>query len=186
MSSHPAAIACGALGGGIERVAGDAPVHRLELRRRQAACRLPHRAGEAADTAAIDAALAATDATQFADRPILSLSGGERARVLLARVLAGEPAWILADEPLASLDPAHRFALLDLLRTQAGRGVGVGVVLHDLALAGTYADDAILLDGGHVVAHGHALDVLSPSRIAQVFRVRARRSGDALVIEGPL
>ena len=76
--------------------------------------------------------MAATDVTQFATRSARRLSGGERSRVLLARVLAGEPEWLLADEPLASLDPAHQLDVLDQLREVAARGAGVIVVLHDL------------------------------------------------------
>lgn len=134
--------------------------------------RLPHDAGVAADAAAIEAALAATDTTAFADRPVGELSGGERARVLLARVLAGEPDWLLADEPLASLDPAHQLDLLDRLRDQAAAGKGVVVVLHDLAQAARVADDAVLMAGGRVVASGAAGDVLTADRLGALFGVR--------------
>lgn len=134
--------------------------------------RLPHRSGPAADAAAIDAALTATDTTAFAARPIGELSGGERARVLLARVLAGEPDWLLADEPLASLDPAHQLDLLDRLRDQAARGTGVVVVLHDVAQAARIADDAILMAGGRIVAAGTAHEVLTVDRLGALFGVR--------------
>jgi iron complex transport system ATP-binding protein len=134
--------------------------------------RLPHRAGAMADAAAITAALDATDATLLADRRVGELSGGERARVLLARVLAGEPRWLLADEPLASLDPAHQLDLLDRLRTVARAGAGVAVVLHDLAQAARVADDAILMSGGKIVASGPAADILTPGRLGELFGVR--------------
>jgi iron complex transport system ATP-binding protein len=148
--------------------------------------RLPHRTSPAEDAAAIDRALDATDTRTFADRAILTLSGGERARVLLARVLAGDPHILLADEPLASLDPAHQFALLDLLRAQAVAGKGVGIVMHDLAHAARIADDVLLLDRGELVASGPADDVLTPNRIARVFGVVARRIDGALVLDGPV
>lgn len=133
--------------------------------------RLPHRTGAAEDLAAVLAAMAATDTEQFADRRIGELSGGERARVLLARVLAGEPGWLLADEPLASLDPAHQLDLLDRLRGQAASGVGVVVVLHDLMQAARVADDVLLLCDGRVLAAGPPDQVLTPDRLREAFGV---------------
>ncbi|HEX4694684.1 ABC transporter ATP-binding protein [Sphingomonas sp.] len=134
--------------------------------------RLPHRSGVVADEAAIANALAATDSAALADRRIGELSGGERARILLARVLAGEPRWLLADEPLASLDPAHQLDLLDRLRAVARGGAGVAVVLHNLAQAARVADDAVLMAGGRVVAAGPAPDILTPDRLGELFGVR--------------
>ncbi|MBB3873977.1 ABC transporter ATP-binding protein [Sphingomonas aquatilis] len=137
--------------------------------------RVPHRAPFAGpsptDRAAIDAALATTHAADLADRPIADLSGGERARVLLARVLAGEPDWLLADEPLASLDPAHQIDILDRLCGIAVAGRGVVLVLHDLAQAARIADDVILLRDGGIVAAGPASCTLTAARIAEVFDV---------------
>lgn len=135
--------------------------------------RAPHRSpfaaeGEA-DRDAIARALAATDATDLAERRVLTLSGGERARVLLARVLAGAPRWLLADEPLASLDPAHQLDLLDRLRVAADGGMGVVLVLHDLAQAARIADDILVLADGRVAA-----DTLDPATVARVFGVDAR------------
>lgn len=122
-----------------------------------------------ADRAAIADAMAATDTERFADRPTGELSGGERARVLLARVLAGTPDWLLADEPLASLDPAHQIDILDRFRAAAGRGCGVVLVLHDLNHAARIADDVALLSGGRLVAHGPVADTLTPQAIADIF-----------------
>lgn len=136
--------------------------------------RLPHRGrwGETdADRAAVTAALAATDMTALAGRGVERLSGGERGRALLARVLAGEPEWLLADEPLAGLDPAHQLDVLARLRAVAAAGRGVVLVLHDLHLAARVADDAILLRDGRVVASGPAADVLTTSLIAQAYGV---------------
>ena len=98
----------------------------------------------------------------FAQRPVSQLSGGERARALLARVLAGEPRWLLADEPLAALDLAHQLALLGTLRRLAAvEGTGVVLVLHDLALAMNHADRVLVLDRGALVADGPPEQALS-------------------------
>ncbi len=107
-----------------------------------------------ADEAAVARALYATDTTQFADRDAGSLSGGELSRVLLARALAGEPSWIIADEPLSHLDPAHQRDMLTTLQAVAQGGQGVLLVLHDLTLAHRIADRIVLLDRGALVASG--------------------------------
>lgn len=136
--------------------------------------RLAHRGrwGETdADRAAVAAALAATDMIALAARGVERLSGGERGRALLARVLAGEPDWLLADEPLAGLDPAHQLDVLARLRAVAAAGRGVVLVLHDLHLAARVADDAILLRDGRIVAAGPAADVLTAPLIARSYGV---------------
>lgn len=124
------------------------------------------------DQAAIEQALQDTNCTHLADRTALRLSGGEQRRVLLARVLAGGPDWLLADEPLAGLDLAHQYDTLALLRRCAAQGAGVVVVLHDLAHAAEIADDILLLKSGHIVAAGAAVDVLTPDHVSEVFGVR--------------
>jgi iron complex transport system ATP-binding protein len=137
--------------------------------------RLPH--GDRGETQ-VAAALAALDLTGLEHRPVSTLSGGERARALLARVLAGEPDWILADEPLAALDLAHQLALLARLREAAGRGAGVVLVLHDLALAMNHADRVVVLDRGAVEADGAPEEALSEETIASVWGVRASWLGE--------
>jgi len=133
----------------------------------------------AEDIAAVLSAMAATDTEQFAERRVGELSGGERARVLLARVLAGEPQWLLADEPLASLDPAHQLDLLDRLRGQAARGVGVVVVLHDLVQAARVADEILLLRDGRVFAFGPPDEVLTHQHLRDAFGVDVLLFADA-------
>jgi iron complex transport system ATP-binding protein len=137
--------------------------------------RLPHRDRGAAQ---VDAAIAALDLGGLAERPVSRLSGGEKARALLARVLAGEPRWILADEPLAALDLAHQLALLRHLRRAADERAGVVLVLHDLALAMNHADRVVVLAGGTKAADGAPEEALSAEIIEQVWRVPARWLGE--------
>ena len=137
--------------------------------------RVPHRdRGEVP----VAAALAALGLDHLAERPVSRLSGGERARALLARVLAGEPRWILADEPLAALDLAHQLALLAHLRRAAEAGVGVVLVLHDLALAMNHADRVIVLGTGKTAADGAPAEALSADVIERVWGVPVRWLGE--------
>jgi iron complex transport system ATP-binding protein len=127
---------------------------------------------------AIAAALAALDLEPLRARPVSQLSGGERARVLLARVLAGSPRWILADEPLAALDLAHQLRLAAHLRACAAAGQGVVVVLHDLALAMNHADRVLVLKEGRLIAQGPPAEALAPKVIAEGWSVSARWIGE--------
>ncbi|WP_336977941.1 ABC transporter ATP-binding protein [Altererythrobacter fulvus] len=157
----------------------------LSVRNLVALGRLPH--GDEGQEA-IEAALVACDLEGLATRPVSTLSGGEKARALLARVLAGQPRWILADEPLAALDLAHQLGLLATLRQAADAGAGVVLVLHDLALAMNHADRVLLLDKGELVADALPEDALSDVSIARVWGMTARWLGQpgarALVAEG--
>lgn len=137
--------------------------------------RLPH--GDAGKFA-VASALAATAMSDFAHRPVSTLSGGEKARALLARVLAGEPRWVLADEPLAALDLAHQLALLKVLRAEADRGTGVVLVLHDLALAMNHADRVLVLDNGTLKANSTPEEALSLQIIEDVWGIKARWLGE--------
>ncbi|MET4132168.1 iron complex transport system ATP-binding protein [Porphyrobacter sp. MBR-155] len=139
-------------------------------------------------TAAVEAALGALALEPLRNRPVSQLSGGERARVLLARVLAGEPRWILADEPLAALDLAHQLSLIAYFKACArveqggggqGPGQGVVVVLHDLAIAMNHADRVLVLKDGRLIADGPPETALAADVIAQGWGVAARWLGDA-------
>ena len=131
------------------------------------------------DAAAVEAALCAMDLVQLRGRQVSALSGGERARALAARVLAGAPSWILADEPLANLDLSHAAALVRRLRTEAAQGRGVVLVLHDLATAMNRADRVIVMDRGRVVADGRPEDALTEDLVGHVWNVPARWLGHA-------
>jgi iron complex transport system ATP-binding protein len=138
--------------------------------------RIPHMRGagtSADDRRAIAAAMSATATQDFAHRPVTQLSGGERARVLLARVLAGEPSWILADEPLANLDPGFQLDILNLLQQQAKAGKGVVAVLHDLHHAVRFADHILLLHEGRLFAQGSVEDVITAANLAHVYGIDA-------------
>lgn len=127
------------------------------------------------DAVAIDRAMAAAGVIDLADRDVTTLSGGERGRVLIARALAGEPEWLLADEPLTGLDPGHQLDAGELLRSLAhDQGKGVIVTLHDLSLAARIADRVIVMAAGKVLADGPPADALSPDVMARAYGVRAR------------
>ena len=140
--------------------------------------RLPWRTSREEDRVAVAETLSALDLAPLARRAVSSLSGGERARALLARVLAGRPRWILADEPLAALDLAHQNALLARLRLLAEAGIGVVVVLHDLASAVNRADRVVVLDRGRIAADDVPERALSPQRLAAIWGVTGRWLGE--------
>jgi iron complex transport system ATP-binding protein len=128
----------------------------------------------AADQAIIDRAMERADIGHLRDRIATELSGGERARVLLARALAVEARGLIADEPLASLDPGHQIDVMELLRGEARAGALVVAVLHDLTMAARYCDHLLLLDRGRLVAQGAPLAVLNEANLRSVYGVQAR------------
>ncbi len=146
--------------------------------------RLPFRTNAIDDAIAIQAAMAATDTLPLAQRPIDAMSGGERARVHFARILAGNPDWILADEPLANLDPPHQRDILALLRAEKAKGKGIAVVLHGLNAAARVADSVILMRNGVIVAHGPTKDVLTKPNLTDTYGMDFTiiRRNDALLI----
>jgi iron complex transport system ATP-binding protein len=113
------------------------------------------------------------DIADFAERPVAELSGGERARVLVARALAQEAAVLVADEPTAGLDPAHALALFGHFRRLAAEGRAVVVALHDLSLAARFADRVLLLRDGRALAEGAPRAVLTPDVLAATYGIRA-------------
>lgn len=153
----------------------------LTVERLVALGRLPHlvpfRAPQAGDAAAIERALHLADVENFRDRDVLTLSGGERARVLLARALAVEAPLLLVDEPVSSLDPYHQLGVMEVLRAYAREGRMVVAVLHDLSLAARFCDRLVLLNEGRIHAVGSPRDVLTPENLRIVYRVEARIDG---------
>ncbi len=131
------------------------------------------------DAAQVERAMRLTSTTEFRARDFLTLSGGEKQRVILASALAQTPRALLLDEPTTFLDIEHQIGLYRLLRDLAREGVLVVTVTHDLNLASTFADRIVLLRGGELVADGAPADVLVASTMRDVFRV------DTIVQTGP-
>ena len=107
--------------------------------------------------------------SNLAERGILDMSGGERARVLLARLLVTQAPLLIADEPAASLDPDAQLLILERLRAASKQGAGVVVTLHDLSLAARYCDQILVVHGGLVVARGEPRVALRPDILRRVF-----------------
>jgi iron complex transport system ATP-binding protein len=133
-----------------------------------------------ADRRAVEKALAATGTAAFAGRTVTALSGGERARVALARALACEAPILLADEPTMSLDPRQQLIVMELLARAAHDGSAVLLIGHDLALAARFADRIVIMDRGRLVADGAPRAVLTAQVLASVFGVEARITDDGL------
>jgi iron complex transport system ATP-binding protein len=128
------------------------------------------------DSEAVLRAMQAADVVEFGGRRVTELSGGERSRVALARVLAVEAPVILADEPTASLDPRHQIDVMKTLRTAADQGTLVIVVTHDLGLAARFADTVLVLSEGRLVSQGAPSQALSEQVMGDVFRISAYRA----------
>jgi iron complex transport system ATP-binding protein len=132
-----------------------------------------------ADAARVAGALARADLADKADQAVTTLSGGERARAMLARAMVADPAILIADEPVAGLDPRHAIDCMGALRAHADRGRLVVVALHDLALAAQHADVVLALAGGRLVAAGAPEEVIAPDVLERLFGLPARVERDA-------
>jgi len=139
------------------------------------------------DDEVVDAALELLELGPFRGRLLGELSGGERQRIVIARALAQEPDVLLLDESTAALDIGHQQQALELVaQLRRERHVTVVAAMHDLTLAGIYGDRLVMLERGHVVATGHAREVLTQDRLAQVYkaavRVQLDDNGDVVVV----
>lgn len=123
------------------------------------------------DSAAIQGAMQRAGVSELAQRSIDHLSGGERARVWLARVFAGEPKALLSDEPIASLDIHYQLEVMEVLKAYANEGNGVMVALHDLSLAARFCDRLCLMQAGEMVAQGSPAEVLTAPLLSRVYGV---------------
>jgi len=156
-----------------------APVHwPLTVRTVVELGRLPYRSGwfgtDPDGTEAVAQALRQAEVEALEERLVTELSGGERTRVMVARLLAAAPRVVLADEPVAALDAYHQLHVMELLVRRARAGAAVAVVLHDLGLAARFCDRILLLDGGRVVTVGEAARVLCAELLEPVYGVRMR------------
>ena len=131
-------------------------------------------------------ALARVGLQGLEDRGVLQLSGGERARVLLARLLVTSAPLLVADEPTAGLDPDAQLLAMDLFREEAGRGAAVVLTLHDLSLAARYCDRLVVLAAGRIVADAPPLEALNPDVLAAAFgltgNVESTPDGPRLIV----
>ena len=140
----------------------------------------------AADAEAVDRAIELCDLGAFAERQTDTLSGGELARVHCARAFATEAPLLVADEPVAALDPRHQFKVMDMVRQFVNDGGGALVVLHDIALAARYADRMVWMKDAEIVADGTPEDTLTNERMSEIYGVRARINGRTVEIEGAI
>lgn len=149
--------------------------------------RFPHSPSrlQPADDEAVHAALLACHLVPFADRRADTLSGGELARMHCARAFAAQTPLILADEPVAFLDPRHQFAVMELFSRRVREGAGALIVLHDVGLAARYADRLIWMRQGRILADGPPGETLDAARLAQVYELRATVEGRRVDIDGP-
>lgn len=152
------------------------PVWPLSVRNVVALGRTPWAArmrASADDEVAIQRAMQMTNVLELADRPITELSGGELQRTLLARVFAGKPHIILADEPIAALDVYHQLHIMELLQAHAQQGGAVIAALHDLSLAARFCSRLILMHHGKIIAEGEPAHVLTAENMATVYGIQA-------------
>jgi len=126
------------------------------------------------DEAAIARAIAACDLEGFEERAADTLSGGELSRAHLARALAAETPLLVADEPVAALDPRYQHEVLRIFAKAASEGKSLLTVVHDLTLAARYADRLIWMKDGQIVADGPPHETITPERLKEVFGIEAR------------
>ncbi|PCI32740.1 MAG: ABC transporter [Alphaproteobacteria bacterium] len=164
----------------ISYAAQGAPVHwPLDVEHIISLGRIPHldpwQEISDADQNLIHQAMVKTDTLHLAKRLTTTLSGGERACVMLARAIVSDADYLCADEPIASLDPYHQLRIMDILRGLATDGHGVLIVLHDLTLAGRYCDELVLINKGQILAQGPVEQVLTTENLELAYHIKASR-----------
>ena len=125
------------------------------------------------DQGVVERVMTACNVAHLADRPVTTLSGGERARALLARALAAEGKIVLADEPFAQLDPNHQLHAMEVLHSAAQKAALVIVVLHDMSIAARHCSRVVLLSQGSIVGDGTPTEVLNSETLRKTFGVDA-------------
>ncbi len=138
------------------------------------------------DANAVDKAIGLCGLSGLSERHTDTLSGGELARVHCARAFAADAPLLVADEPVAALDPRHQFSTMDIFRQFVESGGGALVVLHDIALAARYATRMVWMKESRIVADGPPEQTLTSDRLAEIYGVRARVDGRTVDIEGTL
>lgn len=139
-----------------------------------------------ADLDAVTRALSACDIMHLKDRHADTLSGGELARMHCARAFAAQAPLLIADEPVAALDPRHQFRVMDLIKDYVDNGGGAFVVLHDIALAAKYADRLIWMKAGQIIAEGSPTETVTEARLANIYGVKATVRDGLVQIDGAL
>ena len=138
------------------------------------------------DATAVAAAMSACDITHLANRRADTLSGGELARVHCARAFAAQAPLLIADEPIAALDPRHQFRIMDLIQRFVSDGGGALVVLHDIQLAARYASRLVWMKDGCILADGSPEETLTTSRLEDVYGVKAVIENGRVLMAGAL
>lgn len=136
------------------------------------------------DAEAVDHALELCGLSELAHRATDTLSGGELARVHFARAFAAEAPLLVADEPVAALDPRHQFRIMDIVQAYVAHGGGALVVLHDITLAARYASRLIWMKDSRIIADGPVAETLTPERLANIYGIRASVHGTRVEIQG--
>ncbi|MEM8917442.1 MAG: ABC transporter ATP-binding protein [Pseudomonadota bacterium] len=140
---------------------------------------------QGADAQAVERAMADCDIAHLALRDAGTLSGGELARVHCARAFAVEAPFLVADEPIAGLDPRHQFRILDLFKNYVAKGGGALLILHDVELAARYATRLIWMKQGRIIADGPPDDTLTTQQLEDVYDIRASVHGLSVEMVGP-
>jgi len=138
------------------------------------------------DATAVDQALKDCDIEHLKDRRAHSLSGGESARMHCARAFAAQTPLLLADEPVAALDPRHQFRIMELIKTYVEKGGGALVVLHDINLAVRFATRLAWMKNGQIIADGTPEETLTAKRLSETFGIAARVDNLRVDFEGTL